>query len=119
MKRGLWRFSGLLYSPARGLERDGAAIDLQPKVRSLLELLLRAEGDVVGKSEIGEALWPHETASDNSIARCVSQLRKTLAANGCSGAVKTVYGTGVRLTAPVYRDGRGASAATATIRAYG
>jgi DNA-binding winged helix-turn-helix (wHTH) protein len=96
-----WRFSGFVYSTSRGLERDGVAIDLQPKVRGLLELLLDGGGRVVAKSEIGDALWPDEDVSDNSIARCISLLRKTLQAHSGQSLLKTVYGEGVRLAADV------------------
>jgi DNA-binding winged helix-turn-helix (wHTH) protein len=96
-----WRFSGFVYSTSRGLERDGVAIDLQPKVRGLLELLLDRGGRIVAKSEIGDALWPDEDVSDNSIARCISLLRKTLHAHGGRSLLKTVYGQGVRLTVDV------------------
>ena len=96
-----WRFSGFDYSASRGLERDGVAIDLQPKVRGLLELLLDCGGRIVAKSEISDALWPDEDASDNSIARCISLLRKTLQAHSGQSLLKTVYGQGVRLTVDV------------------
>lgn len=76
------------------------AIDLQPKVRHLLELLLRSDGSVVGKDAMAAALWPGEAVSDNSLSRVVSLLRKALRRGG-EDPVKTIYGAGVRLDAEV------------------
>ena len=73
-----WRFADFEFSTARGLERDGAVIALQPKARGLLELLLRADGATVSKEAVAAALWLSETVSDDSIARVVYQLRKAL-----------------------------------------
>ena len=101
-----WRFAGFSYSAQRGLERGDQSVDLQPKVRGLLELLLRARGDVVKKSAISEALWPGVSVSDDSIARSVSLLRRALVAHGGDGVLKTVYGSGVRLSAKVVHDGQ-------------
>ena len=92
-----WTFAGFKYSAARGLERDGESFDLQPKVRALLELLLRARGAVVPKETIAAALWPGETASDDSHARIAHLLRKTLERGGAGDVLKTIYGAGLRL----------------------
>ena len=101
MSAQAWAFAGFTFSAARGLERDGESFDLQPKVRTLLELLLRARGAVVPKEAIAAALWPGETASDDSHARIAHLLRKTLERGGAGEILKTIYGAGLRLICEV------------------
>jgi DNA-binding winged helix-turn-helix (wHTH) protein len=94
----MWSFDRCSYSRSRGLERDGRQIDLQPKVAALLELLLVARGRIVSKADISAALWPSGSGSDDSIARCVSLLRRALAERGGSRLVRSIYGVGVQLS---------------------
>jgi len=95
-----WAFSGFEYSDRNGLARNGVNIPLQPKVRQLLALLLRADGAVVTKDVIAASLWRAEACSDDSIARIVHQLRKVLSPYD-DDLLKTVYGSGVRLDCDV------------------
>lgn len=99
MPKTVWAFAGFRFSRARGLEQNGMAIPLQAKPRDLLELLLRAEGDVVAKDTIAAALWGADAPTDASIARAVSGLRKALGAE--AEIIRAVYGVGVQLTCPV------------------
>lgn len=92
----VWVFAGFEYSVGEGLRRDGGGIALQPKVRQLLELLLRAEGALVTKTTIAAALWPREAASDESISRLAHVLRRALG-DKAGEIVTTVYGEGLRL----------------------
>lgn len=103
-----WQFSDFRYSRSRGLERRGARIHLQPKVRRLLEILLAADGNVVEKARLGELIWPGEAFSDDSLSRCVSLLRQALRGEEQEDPIKTLYGTGIRL-ASVPRRVRGVS----------
>jgi len=96
----IWRFADLEYSTECGLQSSGASVALQPKVRGLLELLLRAQGATVSKGAIAAALWPTEAISDESLARIVHMLRKALKNAGVD-VVRTVYGNGVQLTCPI------------------
>jgi len=96
MKGPVWGFAGFEFSAGEGLRRDGDLIALQPKVRQLLELLLRAEGAVVTKTAIAAALWPREAASDESISRLAHLLRRALG-DKSGESVRTVYGEGLRL----------------------
>ncbi len=96
----IWRFADLEYSTECGLQSSGASVALQPKVRGLLELLLRAQGATVSKGAIAAALWPTEAISDESLARIVHMLRKALKNAGVD-VVRTVHGNGVQLTCPI------------------
>ncbi len=103
----------------------GRPLDLAPKERAVLALLLRRRPGVVSKNEFAEAAWAGGMMSDESLARCISRLRRALSPWGL--AIESVYGTGYRLdgagpaVAPPGAHARLASAthaAPATVEAY-
>lgn len=100
MHRDSWKFAGFEFSSAFGLKRAGVPVLLQPKPRMLLELLLRAQGNIVSKDSIAVALWPDGSPSDASIARAVSGLRKGVGASHME-LVRTIYGGGVQLACDI------------------
>jgi tetratricopeptide (TPR) repeat protein len=68
---------------------------LAPKERSALALLVRRAPGVVGKDEFAAAVWQNGDMSDESLARCMSRLRRALVPAG--HGIEAVYGTGYRL----------------------
>ena len=51
---------------------------LEPKSFRLLVFLVENRGRALGKDEIMGAVWPDAAVSDNSLARAITQVRKTL-----------------------------------------
>ena len=84
------------------LSRDGKALAMPPKELALLKLLLRNDGDIVSLGEIEQELWPRQTVSYASIARCIYSLRKILGDNDKT-LITGVPKRGYRLGAPVCR----------------
>lgn len=74
---------------------NGQPLRLQPKARAALALLLQRRPSVVSKDDFAAVVWPGAAMSDESLARCISQLRRALAPAGLG--VDAVYGTGYRL----------------------
>jgi len=74
---------------------DSQPLKLPPKERAVLGLLLRRRGQVVSKDEFAAAGWQGQEMSDESLARCVSQVRRALRPLGLQ--VETLYGLGYRL----------------------
>ena len=72
-------FDKFILDPARGCVLDGAdGIALRPKSFALLQFLI-ANGDrLVTKDEIAKTIWPDTTATDKSIAQCISDIRLAL-----------------------------------------
>ena len=72
-------FDKFILDPARGCVLDGAdEIARRPKSFALLQFLI-ANGDrLVTKDEIAKAIWPDTTATDESIAQCISDIRLAL-----------------------------------------
>jgi DNA-binding winged helix-turn-helix (wHTH) protein/tetratricopeptide (TPR) repeat protein len=60
------------------LMRDGAPLDLPPKVLDLLFLFLSRPAALITKDEIFDALWPGVSVTDNAITQVVSDLRDAL-----------------------------------------
>lgn len=86
----------------RRLTRRGAPVRLEPKAFDLLCHLLRHAGHLVGKQELVEAVWPGLVVTDNSVTRCVHQVRAALGDHVDSPSyVETVPGAGYRFIAPV------------------
>ncbi|MDZ4086899.1 MAG: response regulator transcription factor [Tabrizicola sp.] len=77
----------------------GQELDLPPRERALLELLLTRAGRVVGKEAIVQSLTSLEDMlSDNAIEQYISRLRRRLAPFGLS--LRTVRGIGYLLEKP-------------------
>ena len=99
MPNTIWEFSGFSFSHSRGLQSNGTFIPMQTKHRDLLELLLRADGNLVSKHTIAAALWADRVPSDSSIGRAVSGLRRVLGEH--VDIIRTHYGEGIQLDCPV------------------
>lgn len=74
---------------------NGELLDLPPKERAVLVLLMRRQPQVVSKQAFADAAWGPVTMSDESLARCISRLRRLLP----DMRIESVYGTGYRLVA--------------------
>lgn len=69
---------------------------LPPKESAVLALLIRAQPQAVSKADIVEHAWGGLAVSDDSLARCISQLRRALP----DVKIEAVYGFGYRLVPP-------------------
>lgn len=99
----------------------GRPLDLAPKERAVLALLLQRRPAVVSKHDFAEVAWAGQGMSDESLARSISRVRRVLAPLGL--AIESVYGTGYRLEgapAPAAhpRLAGAAHASQATVDAY-
>jgi TolB-like protein/DNA-binding winged helix-turn-helix (wHTH) protein len=72
-------FESFVLVPARRqLIGPSGDIDLRPKSFDVLLYLINAAGRVVPKEELLDAIWPDVTVSDESLERCVSDIRAAL-----------------------------------------
>jgi TolB-like protein/DNA-binding winged helix-turn-helix (wHTH) protein/Tfp pilus assembly protein PilF len=73
------RFAGFELVPTRRqLTGPRGEIDLRPKSFDVLLHLINAAGRVVPKEELLDAIWPDVTVTDESLERCVSDIRAAL-----------------------------------------
>ena len=81
----------------------GRPLALPPKERAVLHLLLRQWPRTVAKEQFARQVWADQPMSDESLARCIAQLRQALPpATGL--ALRAVYRRGYRLEVAVAPD---------------
>lgn len=86
-------WGGLSVDAEGNVYLHAARIDLAPKELAVLHRLLVRWPHVVRKDEFSQQIWAGRAMSDESLARCVAQARKALAAvPGIS--IKALYGQG-------------------------
>jgi len=94
------RFGGFVLNRARGCLEDakGAERPLRPKSFRLLEVLLERRGRLLSKDELVGEIWPDVFVSDDSLAHCISDVRRALGPEG-AGLLRTVPRRGYMLLA--------------------
>src|SRR5215831_19856467 len=82
------------------LRRGGEEIPLRPKAFEVLAYLVKHYGTLVTKDAIIEAVWPATAVTDNSLARCLLEIRRALA-DDSQQMIRTVARRGYVFTPPV------------------
>jgi len=78
----------------------GKELDLPPKERAVLALLIKYAPIAIAKDEIIRHVWiDGNSVSDYSLTRCISQIRKSVPGI----RIESIYGYGYRLEAPTIR----------------
>ncbi|MEO8057113.1 MAG: winged helix-turn-helix domain-containing protein [Burkholderiales bacterium] len=96
-----FRFGDFTIDTGRGsLTRAGAAVALRPKSFALLEYLVRHAGTLVGKEELLGAVWAGVVVTDDSLTRCISEVRTALS-DSSQQIIKTVARRGYLFDAPL------------------
>jgi two-component system OmpR family response regulator len=86
---------------SREVERDGQAIELQPREFALLEYLMRNAGNVVSKTMILENVWDyHFDPQTNVVDVLVHRLRTKIDKDFRAKMLQTVRGVGYVLKVP-------------------
>ena len=89
------------------LSGPGGTVRLEPKVMAVLAVLASYSGHVVTRDELLDAVWPGAVVTENTLSRCIYQLRESLGRvakqeGGTAGElIETLPKRGYRLTAPV------------------
>jgi predicted ATPase/DNA-binding winged helix-turn-helix (wHTH) protein len=81
------------------LRHDDTEIKLRPKGFEVLRYLVENAGRLVPKDEIMRTVWPNVTVSDESLARCISDIRLALLDRG-QQIIRTVPRRGYLLAVP-------------------
>lgn len=100
---GLYSFGQFrLDRRERRLLKDGMPVALQPKVFDTLVLLVERRGQLIGKADMMEALWPGTFVGESALTKNISELRKALADGADdTGLIETVPKSGYRFVAPL------------------
>ena len=113
-------FGTFILDVRRGsLQQDEREIRLRPKSYAVLRYLAENAGRLVGKDELIAVVWPDVVVTDESVARCISDVRRALD-DTRQEIIRTVPRRGYLLAAPVLRatpttDCEGASRSVAAI----
>ena len=98
-------FAGFTLDLQRSSLRSGnAEIELRPKSFLLLRYLVENSGRLVSRDELMKALWPDVIVTDESVTRCVSDVRMALG-DSAQRIIKTLSKRGYVLTASVFEPG--------------
>jgi adenylate cyclase len=80
-------------------------IKLRPKSFEVLRYLAEHAGQTVTKDELIAAIWPNVTVSEESLTRCISDIRLAVG-DDAQSIIKTVPKRGYLLEGPASRDGK-------------
>jgi TolB-like protein/DNA-binding winged helix-turn-helix (wHTH) protein/Tfp pilus assembly protein PilF len=98
-----YSFAGFTVDLRQARLRTGEReIELRPKSFALLCYLVENAGRLVPKDELVQAIWPNVFVTDDSLTRCVSDVRLALN-DGERRIIKTVLGRGYLFAVPVSR----------------
>lgn len=98
-----YRFNGIrLDSASRRIIGPQGSVHLPPKPYEVLVELLRAAGSVVTREALLDRVWPERPASDETLSRTITDLRKLLGDDSRSPQyIETVPKVGYRFLVPV------------------
>ena len=84
------------------LRKNGAAVDVEPKVFDLLSYLVVNRGKLVTRDELFENIWKGRVVSDTSLSNQIKAARKVIGDSGQAQlCIKTVHGRGYQFVASV------------------
>jgi adenylate cyclase len=78
-------------------------VDLRPKSFEVLRYLVEHAGRVVTKDEVIKAVWPDVTVTDESLTRCVSEVRRAIG-DDAQQMIKTVSRRGYLFDSTLARE---------------
>ena len=85
----------------RSLECRGEVIALPPKAVEVLAELVKRPGEVIGKKELMEAIWPETFVEEANLNQMVFLLRRALESSNASEYITTVPRRGYRFSGTV------------------
>ena len=96
-----YQFAGFTLDLSRGcLQRADQEIELRPKSFDMLRYLVENAGRLVSKDELTSKIWPGVVATDESLTRCISDIRLALGDRE-RRLIKTIPRRGYRFVARV------------------
>jgi len=98
--RLLRRLHYILDRRAGTLRRGDAAVDLRSKSFEVLVYLVERHGRLVEREELMRAVWPDVEVTDESITRCIADIRKALS-DDAQRLIRTMPRRGYLFAAPV------------------
>ena len=91
---------GWIFDPDNLILTDpvGARQELQPRTGAVLAELIAHEGAIVDREQLMSVVWTETVVADDSLYRCVHQLRSAFASSEAAGpSITTIRNRGYRL----------------------
>lgn len=86
--------------------QEGEVLSVEPKVMQVLLCLVEHQGKVVTRDRLMEMVWPDVIIVDDTLTRCISQLRKIFGETPAQPRViETIRKRGYRLLVPIRMPG--------------
>ena len=101
-QKAIYRFDRFVLDLVRGmlLAEDGTELPLRPKSFALLHFFVANAGRLVDRDELMQAVWPGVFVTDDSIAQCITEIRRALGGDG-QRLLRTIPRRGYRLAVSV------------------
>src|SRR5271166_6111020 len=88
--------------PSRTLRREDEAVALNRRAFDVLLYLIQNPGRILTHEELLKNIWPDAFVDENSLAQCISALRRALGEKpGDNSYIITLPGRGYQFVAPV------------------
>src|ERR1700716_622993 len=108
----IFQFGEYTLDIAQGCLRTAdREVDLRPKSFEVLRCLVENVGRLVTKDELIKAVWPNVIVTDESLARCISEVRQAIT-DSDQKIIETVPRRGYRFSSPVLQHPEDAETAT-------
>ncbi|MEM1125315.1 MAG: winged helix-turn-helix domain-containing protein [Bacteroidota bacterium] len=102
VERGFTAGDWLIEPLGNRATHNGVAVQLEPKVMQVLVCMAEKPNRTVTKEAFMSKVWADTVVSDDVLARCISELRKTFGDDSRNpNYIETIRKTGYRLIAPV------------------
>src|SRR5664279_3777718 len=100
----VYKFGRFALHPGRGAFLvDGVEHSLRPKSFALMRLFAENPGRLIDRDEIMRTVWPGIFVTDDSIAQCISEVRRALGDND-QRLLRTLPRRGYRFIASVIAE---------------
>ena len=114
-----WVGDWLIRPSLSRIERGPDSVHVTPRSMAVLVYLAAADGRVVSRNEILDAVWPRMAVTQDALSQCIVELRKAFHDDAKRASViETIPKLGVRLISPVI-DARSMGAPTVPVAAGG
>lgn len=101
-----WRFGHAVFNERNHeLRIDGQLVAMERKPLDVLLCLLRAEGELVTKEELFDAVWAGRIVTDGVLSQAIRRIREALGDTE-RRMLRTVHGYGFRLDIPIELEGQ-------------
>ncbi|HVJ29828.1 MAG TPA: winged helix-turn-helix domain-containing protein, partial [Gammaproteobacteria bacterium] len=102
----LWIGDWLVEPTLARVSRASKVQRVTPRAMAVLLCLAEAQGTVVSRNDLLDAVWPGMAVTPDALSQCLVELRRAFGDNPKQpGVIETIPKMGVRLVAPVVQKG--------------